>query len=603
MSFVPGAKFALRLAVWSFTPLLVFPPFCLNAEPDRRNRAGQDEAAIVFEAVSHSKEFPGAAAPGALQYACSKNTAVLEGFFREQSVPFNPDLTRKKKGFICHIFYRPTVPGFRAHAESDPVTGVVFGVESRSFLARRSHDIGDSLDVAKTIVRLSSSSIGAVVNTRTEAPGRLSRAAARHHFASDARRVRILPTLAGQENVWAQDYVKSGESGGQEWVLLPRMAFESSPENGPLFSPLLDALEQSRWVRSQLSWEGGDLLVARHPQKPGRSILFYGDAAQPYWAKTLSAGEYAHVLKTEFGADEAVHAGDIATHADYVLNFLPDGQTVLLARPMHGNFALSREALGLLIRTHGNVPVLQEIRLHHDTGHPTAGDQREQLLQLLEQAAREHLEWPRPVDMGTWERAEAYARQHCDGDLASCLTGPRLERMLTNDAQLASDWVSAVSDLRLHDVSSNALIGIVASQAALPEGTIERRLNHLKQRLQELGFRVVETPSIAGTPGAMVRWAGISYTNFVAVENKIFMPVFGLGPAEDQIVADIQSQLPTPYRIVPVYARHVLASNGGIHCVAGILRSAAPRKPEGTPATYPPEAPMPWEERQPLSER
>lgn len=544
--------------------VLLFVLFCtsLVAAPNR----------MVFDAVKISDKFPTAAVPGALQYACDTDAANLEKFFIAQSVPFNRELIQKRKGLWCHIYYRATIPGFRAHAESDPITQMVFGVESRSFLAGRTRALGDSLDVAKSIAQASPSSICVMVTARTELSEGWNRRAIRQHFPERLCQVTALSHQGVRDNVWAQDYVLSGEVDGRNVALLPWMAFENQPENGQQLAPVLDALESSSWTRSKLSWEGGDLLVARHPRNPQKSILFYGDAAKPYWANSLSDKEYAHVLKVELGADEAIPAGGIATHIDYVLNFLPDGQTVLLAKPLHRDIALGRSALQLLMAAYPGVPLLREINEHYARVRDNNVDEHENVIALLDQAAKEVVGWPRMVDLETSQDAESYARQHCRGNPQECLTGQNFERLLLNEPKLAVAWIQAMGDMRLQELASKALIGIAASQLATPDGIVERRLNKLRNRLQNEGFRVIDAPHVDGMPGTSVSWAGISYTNFIAIENQIFMPVFGLGQAESQLLMRLQAQLPQSFRIVPVYARHILASNGGVHCVTGVLR-------------------------------
>ena len=46
----------------------------------------------------------------------------------------------------------------------------------------------------------------------------------------------------------------------------------------------------------------------------------------------------------------------------------------------------------------------------------------------------------------------------------------------------------------------------------------------------------------------------------------------GLFEIENMIIEDLRSQLPKEYKVVPIYARHLILSNGGIHCATGIVR-------------------------------
>jgi hypothetical protein len=528
---------------------------------------------ITMEPVEISRQFPLAAAPGALQYACASDAANLERFFYAQSVPFRRSLVQKRKGLSCHIYYRPTIPGFRAHAESDPVTQLVFGVESRSFLAGRAQMLGDSLDVAKAIAKSAPGSVCLTVTTRMELSEDWNQKAIQRHFPERLCKVSTIPHRALRDNVWAQDYVLSGEANGRNVALLPWMTFENTAENAEKLTPVLDAFESKSWIRSKLSWEGGDFLVAQHPRNPGKSILFYGDAAKPYWAESLSKEEYAHVLQVELGADEAISAGGIATHIDYVLNFLPDGTTVLLAKPLHGDLALGYSALDLLMQAYPGQPLLMEASQQYLQFHEGNAEAREKALTLLGQAAEVVASWPRPVDLVTSQQAELYTRQHCAANPQDCFSGERFERLLVNEPKLATAWIQAMADMRLLDLASKALIGIAASQLVAPDEGVERSLNKLKRRLRDKGFQVIEVPHVDGMPGTTVAWAGISYTNFIAVQDQIFMPVFGLGQAENQLLSRMQAQLPAPFRIVPVFSRHILSSNGGVHCVTGVLRT------------------------------
>jgi agmatine/peptidylarginine deiminase len=50
------------------------------------------------------------------------------------------------------------------------------------------------------------------------------------------------------------------------------------------------------------------------------------------------------------------------------------------------------------------------------------------------------------------------------------------------------------------------------------------------------------------------------------------MPEFGLGEPEWALFDRVRAAIPEKYRIVPVYARHVLLYNGGLHCVTGLIR-------------------------------
>jgi agmatine/peptidylarginine deiminase len=69
-----------------------------------------------------------------------------------------------------------------------------------------------------------------------------------------------------------------------------------------------------------------------------------------------------------------------------------------------------------------------------------------------------------------------------------------------------------------------------------------------------------------------VPWSGISDVNSLLVDRTLFVPRFGLGEAEEAIFEELDAALPPEYQVVPVYARHMLLYNGGVHCSVAIVR-------------------------------
>jgi hypothetical protein len=65
--------------------------------------------------------FPGAAAPAALSLACAERADQLARYFDSRRLPFDPALVRKPGQARCHIYYEPTIRGFRAHPDSAPI--------------------------------------------------------------------------------------------------------------------------------------------------------------------------------------------------------------------------------------------------------------------------------------------------------------------------------------------------------------------------------------------------------------------------------------------------------------------------------------------------
>ena len=99
------------------------------------------------------------------------------------------------------------------------------------------------------------------------------------HFRNIPHSVKFKQTSATDSNPWVQDYVKSGKVNGETRVLLPRRLLEGSAEYGERFCSFLDELTSGTFVRSKLSWEGGDIQFMNHPRFPDETILFYGDTA------------------------------------------------------------------------------------------------------------------------------------------------------------------------------------------------------------------------------------------------------------------------------------------------------------------------------------
>lgn len=530
-------------------------------------------AQVILKPIENKGAFEDAVKPGALYYACAQNANSLMNYFSQNDAPFQPDLTQQSRDGVCHIWYTPTIPDFRAHAESDPIDELVFTLDARSYLVPTETRLGGSLDIAKAAA---SRPFGPrVVRLQTKAelePARRHHAVARH-FGAQSTRVVLHHQPMEQPSAWTQDYIKSGAASNRSAVLIPRHSYEGDPANGPKLDPLLDSMEQPLWIRSHLSWDGGDLLLARDPGDLSKLVLYFGDAAKRYWGNGLSVEEYGYVLMREFGADESVYVGEIASHVDYALNFLPDGKTAVLAAPVTANFHLSRSALALLIKNHGQLPVLAELQRLHAAPDDQVLASRQAITASLKDALAAHPQWPRPLDVNTLREAERYAERYCPHDHTQCSTTQGLKALLERDPDLASRWTAAASRVVADSMLPNALLGIIASQIAEPDQARLALLSRLKAVLEGRGFRVVHGPVIGGGRISLVPWAGISYVNFLALGPELLTPMLGLGDPEMQLLQRFQEALSPAHRVVAIYARAVLVRNGGIHCVAGIRRS------------------------------
>jgi agmatine/peptidylarginine deiminase len=115
------------------------------------------------------------------------------------------------------------------------------------------------------------------------------------------------------------------------------------------------------------------------------------------------------------------------------------------------------------------------------------------------------------------------------------------------------------------------LLSVVESQLARRPPGLDR-IDAAARTLEEMGFRVVRVPRFGGDRSLKVPWSGISYVNSLLVDRTLFVPRFGLGDAEETILEELDAALPPQYEVVPVYARHMLLFNGGVHCAVAIVR-------------------------------
>lgn len=521
-----------------------------------------------------SKTFPGAAAPDALRYACARSQESLAAFFQSESLPFSEQLVKKQKDRFCHLHYEPTVRGFRAHTESDPVRGLVFAVDWRGFQGQRSLRVGDSLDVAKAVLSQVKRPLEVSLRSNPGLSPVWRQRAIDFHFPATPHTIELRENPAERENVWAQDYLKSGDLMGNPVVLITRNSYEGKAMYGPLYAPLLSSFEARGWIRSKLSWDGGDLQFGQDPKDPTKSILFYGDAARPYWGKTLSPQEYEWVLLREFGADRAFDLSGLAAHIDYFVALLPNGKTALVSRRVRQNMAMSRAAIQLLQERFGPVPVLKELSEIYAMQPRIEGPTKDRVLRLLERIRDESSDWQPYVDAEFFRKIEAYWAKHCAEDSSACTSGPGFVRMLETEPELLKDWLGAATVVRMGAFLPRSMLALLYSQIEETGQHRVRRVEEKIRELQELGFNIIEVPQFHGDVEAKVPWSGISYVNSTIVDDTIFIPAFGLGEAEEAIFNKLQAQLPSPYRLVPVIAQEVLLVNGGTHCVAGFLRSS-----------------------------
>ncbi len=94
-------------------------------------------SSINFQEVAEDLDFPDGIEPESLKFVCAGSEEDLISIFKSHDLPFDPKLVKNRGGQKCHIWYEPTVPGFRADAENDPIRGLIFDVDTLSFQQRK----------------------------------------------------------------------------------------------------------------------------------------------------------------------------------------------------------------------------------------------------------------------------------------------------------------------------------------------------------------------------------------------------------------------------------------------------------------------------------
>jgi len=527
-------------------------------------------AEVELTAVPPSARWADAIEPQALRLACSRVVGELEEVFAREGLPFRLDLVRRTSGQSCHVFYRPTVPGFRAAPDDDPVTKVVFDTDPLLYLAAGASNRGEPAGVMREVLRRITRPLAVdILIHRAHDDDAYDRATFRN-FVGTPHRVALVDRGVERTFWWVQDYLKAGTSSRGPTILIPRRIYEGSPETGETFAPLLVHLaRQDRVVRSRLSWEGGDLQFTRDPRDPQRLVLYYGSFVKPYWAETLTPREFEYVLRLEFGADRAVDLGGLFPHVDYFVSFLPRAGVALVSVPASGDPDVARAAVDALIsRFAGREPrVLVELREQLSSPHADLRRARE----TLGRARRQQTDWQLGVDPGLRERMRPLVAAACP-EGRDCLSAAGQLRMLEADPATFEEWVSATQAARDEPAVIAAHLDVAGGQLDPVSDQLRRLTLERIGQLEAVGFRIVRVPAFRVGSNGPRRWPGISYVNALAMDEQIFVPRFGLGDVETRIFREIGAQLPPGYSVVPIDAQQVLIRNGGLHCLAGLIR-------------------------------
>lgn len=521
------------------------------------------------------REFPEATEPGTIQYACAERKSALEQFYAEGSLEFQPKLVRKGPGEgFCHIYYEPTVRGFRAATDDQQVQELFTAIDPVSFVVGRK-PIGDTLDAVKSVLRELPRSIDVTLGVNEAFGPAFWPAATEQHFHGTHHRVTTQRTPGLMTYSWAQDYMKSGEANGETVILVPRRLYEGKADYDELIRPMLDTFQDTRYVRSKLSWEGGDLQIADDPKHPGQRILFYGDSARRYWGKDLANGEYEYVLRAEFGAQRGVDLSRFGPHADYLVSFLPGRKAVLLAEPVTDDRELAKAAAEQLAQLYGKqAPPTLEIlvSLVKRLGRDETED-AEIILRLIADLRKALRTVAAKEDPELSAALTAHIERYCPDNRESCFSDNGKRTMLLSDPELLRRLADASADYTLRNLLAPAMLDLIEGQYPTEEGLNREVLLSKRIEMERLGFKVVRAPYLL-SPDVNSGWPGVSYVNVLATDGLLFVPTFGLGRYEEQLVANLGKKLPG-YRLIPVDSRYSLAFNGGMHCTFGMVRAVA----------------------------
>ncbi len=545
-------------------------------------------AAVSFSPVPEVREYPGAVTASSLRFACAPDIVTLSVFFQQQSLPFEQSLVRKQNSRFCHIHYEPSVRGFRALPDDAPLTELHLDVNALSFLVPRKKPVGDTLDMAKAIIPELPPEISLTLQVNGRHPRKLYHRALDLHFQGQRGRIAIRENPQDITNSWVQDYMKSGTAGGKPVILLPRRLWEGRTDYGAEYQPLLDSLSGGRFVRSKLSWEGGDILVASDPREPSKNLILFGYAARSYWGTELTAPEYAYVLRVEFGADRAVDMSGVLPHLDYFLCLVPDLNAVLLAEPEKENFAVARAALDHLLTQFGPDPPAELTNLDKlfQREEEAFGPGLAAVRVALHRARAASPAWPMVLLEEMGPELDAWIQRKCPKNPANCFSPAGRAELLDRDPDLLENGVSSAIELYLASLMPARMFSVIATQLPGFADPSAAKMAIRVEALRRQGFRIIRTSRLGGDPTLAEPWAGISYANAALVGKTLFVPRYGLGPAEDELIHELAVQLPPDYRVVSVFARYSLLRNGGTHCVLGMVRtpdySLPPRRPMQT---------------------
>jgi agmatine/peptidylarginine deiminase len=193
----------------------------------------------------------------------------------------------------------------------------------------------------------------------------------------------------------------------------------------------------------------------------------------------------------------------------------------------------------------------------------------------LQRAKQAERGWARKADKVVEAKIGGYMTSTCPRDPRECLRGTRLDTLLTQHLELLQSWVKEETRASTDRHLATRMLAVIEGQVSACDGAMELKLHKNASMLRHMGYRTIRVPYIKGGDVQTSEWAGISYVNALSVDRTLFVPRFGLGRIESGWFAQLASDLPPSYRVVPVQAQAVLLANGGVHCVTAIGRDAS----------------------------
>lgn len=536
-------------------------------------------AAVSYQAVALDPKFPEAAKDMALQWACAPQVQELEEYFRKEGLAFSSQLVRSKAGRHCHIAYRPSVPGFRALPDSGKIRQLVIAQETPHSLFMRSSVWGDRWDILRHLNRSMSSDVPFLVILKDQFSESLYQNFLRRLKEVSSRDIQLMRTN-NEPPSWIQDAFISGRQGDKPLTLVAYRVYEGNPGYGNKYSAFLDEMASLKgFARSQLAWEGGDLVVTENPLALGRTILFYGNTSKGYWGNELSDQEFNFILKTEFGVDEAVNIAAKVGHVDFFL--LPlDSHTLMVRRGVTENVPLTCDILEIMMNdfnTRLRVNPKGFNQLKWKICSMQASDSLQEVLPLFEAALAEfelHREdWVTNQSfIPHYGKFEEFINKTCLNDFnGKCSdeldSSAGLEKLMAFDAKLLDNYLDSQMDGISNSMRFGMYIDLLKGQLNKVNPQEEATNIRIRDQLREMGFKVIEVEYPLRDDKA---WAGYSPLNSLVHENTIFMPSLGLKRFDQRSIDRLQAQ--TGLDVVLVPSLKSLVNNAGVHCAIKSLR-------------------------------